>query len=159
MNKKIELEASEALLDIGVSVPLKAFRIPFAKREVVFRLTMKRPMLWNMIKIARLYLQMDITYEQMKNFTKEEEMAFIALHGKRISRMVALTICRDGISGFFFSYPLAFFLRIMVPDIFLQGANMHFISLMGTRSFMSIINSVEIANPMKPKLSQNMKGS
>lgn len=161
MNKKVELEAAEALLDIGVSVPLKAFGLPFSKRKIVLRLTMKRPMLWNMIKIATLYLEMNVTSEQMGSFTKEEEMEFIAIHGKRVSQMVALAICRDGISGSVLYRPLAWFLRRMVPDVFLQGAFRCFISLIGTKAFMTIINSVETANPMKPKLSHEKirKGS
>lgn len=159
MNKAVELEAAEALLDIGVSVPLKTFRLLFCKKRFMFRLTMKRPCLWNMIKIASLYLEMNITHNQMKDFTKDEEMAFIALHGKRVSQMVALTFCRDGIFSSFLYKPLAWFLRRTVQDIFLQGAFMHFVSLMGAKSFIRIINSVEIANPMQPKLSQKKKGS
>jgi hypothetical protein len=158
-NKGIELEAAEALMDIGVSVPLKAFRIPFTKRQFIFRMTMKRPMLWNLIKIASLYLQINVTAVQMEKFTKEEQMAFIARHGKRISEIVALTIFRDGISGMFYKQ-LAWFLRRMVSDIYLQSAFNIFISLMGTRAFTNIISSLEIINPMKPSLSQKRrKGS
>lgn len=159
MDKRIELEASEALLDIGVSVPLKSFRIPFTKRRLSLRLTMKRPCLWNMIRIANIYLQIGVTHEEMKSYTKEEEMAFIALHGNRISQMVALAICRDGILAQVMYKPLAWFLRRSVSDVYLQGAFMCFISLMGTRAFMGIINSVERVNPMTPKLSQKRKGS
>jgi hypothetical protein len=119
---------------------------------------MKRPMLWNLIKIASLYLQMNITATQMEKFTKEEQMAFVARHGKRISRIVALTLFRDGISGMFY-IPLAWFLRRMVSDDYLQGAFRIFISLMGTRAFTNIIRSVEVINPMKPSLSQGRKGS
>lgn len=159
ISKQIELEGTEALLDIGVSVPLKTIRIPFTKKEFIFRLTMKRPRLGNQIKIARLYLEMNITYRQMKLFTKEEEMAFIALHGKKVSKMVALTICRNGLSGSILCRPLAWFLRTFVEDKYLLSANLHFISLMGTKNFMTIIRSVEEANPMKPRLSQRVKGS
>ena len=42
---KIQLEASEALLDIGVSVPFKPLRLPFRKKPVYLRMTMKRPRL------------------------------------------------------------------------------------------------------------------
>lgn len=159
MDKQIELEAAEALLDIGVSVPLKAIRIPFIHKRIALRLTMRRPVLGNQIRIARLYLGMGVTYGQMLEFTKEEEMEFMAIHGKTVSRMVALTICRGSLAGTLFARPLAWFLRWFVPDIFLQGANLHFVSLMGTRSFIDIIRSAGIANPMKPKLSQQVKGS
>jgi hypothetical protein len=154
----IELEAAEALMDVGVSIPLKSFRILFTQRWITFRLTMKRPMLWNLIKIASLYLEMNTTYDQMKKFKKEEEMAFIRDHGRRISRIIALTIFRDGISGSFYKI-LAWFIERMVPHEYLQGAFRTFISLMGVRAFTAIIRSVETANPMKPKLSQRRKGS
>mgnify|MGYP006871084853 CR=1 FL=1 len=41
--KQIQREGADALLDIGVSVPLKAFRLPWRKTPVELRVTMKRP--------------------------------------------------------------------------------------------------------------------
>ena len=155
--RNVEIEAAEALLDVGVSLPF--LKIPFTKR--VIRLTMKRPCLGNLIRICTLYLQLGVTYEQVEAFDKDEELQFMAMHGKRISKMVALTICRGAISGTLFAGLLAWLLRWFVQDIYLQAANRQFITLMGTRSFMNIINSVEMANPMKPRLSQRnrKKGS
>ena len=90
----VELEAAEALLDIGVSLPLKAVRIPFTGKRFALRMTMKRPCLGNQIRIARHYLKIGFTYEEMKAFNKHEEMVFLAKHGARVSKMIALTICR-----------------------------------------------------------------
>ena len=95
----------------------------------------------------------------MERFNKHEEMAFLAMHGKRISKMVALTICRGEISGVLLSGIVAWLLRWFVPDKYLQGANQRFIALLGTKSFMRIIESVQISNPMKPRTSQKRKGS
>lgn len=36
----IQQEAAEALLNVGVSLPLKEFRLPFRKKPVVLRVTM-----------------------------------------------------------------------------------------------------------------------
>lgn len=156
MNRSVETEAAEALLDIGVSLPF--FRLPLMRQPI--RLTMKRPCLGNLIRITKLYLQMGVTCRQMEAFDKDEELRFIALHGGRISRMVALTICRGAISGTLLARPLAWLIRWFVPNECLQAAARHFIALLGTRSFMSIIDSVERANPMKPRTSQrNTKGS
>jgi hypothetical protein len=155
----VELEASEALLDIGVSVPFREIKIPFVNKRFVFRLPMHRPCLGNQIRIARLYLQLGCTSKQMEAFTKEEEMVFMAKHGKRISKMIALTICRGAISGWLLTPLMAFIIRWFVPDIFIQGANLRFITLMGTKSFMNIIRSAERANPLSPRLSQKRKGS
>lgn len=159
MKDNRELEASEALLDIGVSLPFKELRFPFTKKRKVLRITMRRPCLGNQIRIARHYLKLGVTYEQMMAFGKDEEMAFLAQHGKRISMMIALTICRGYVTGWLLAPLMAFVVRWFVPDLFLQGANLNFISLLGTRNFLNIIKSVERTNPLKPKLSQKRKGS
>lgn len=155
----VELEAAEALLDIGVSLPLKTVRIPFTGKSFAPRMTMKRPCLGNQIRIARHYLKIGFTYEEMKAFNKHEEMVFLAKHGVRVSKMIALTICRGALSGWLFAPLMAWFIRWFVPDAFVQGANLRFITLLGTKDFMNIIRSSEIANPLRPRLSQKRKGS
>ena len=155
----VELETAEALLDIGVSLPFRTIRIPFTGKGVTFRVTMKRPCLGSQIRIARTYLKTGVTYEQMKAFNKDEEMTFLALHGRHISLMVALTICRGAITGLLFAPLMAWVIRWFVPDTFLQGANLRFVSLLGTKDFTNIIRSSEIAKPLRPRLSQKRKGS
>jgi hypothetical protein bfra3_13575 len=152
-NPHIEIEAAEALLDIGVSLPF--FKIPFTRK--VMRLTMRRPCLGGQIRLARLYLQTGITYERMLEFTKHEELAYMALHGRRVSKMVALTICRGAFSTWLFSGLLAWLLRWFVDDEYLRAANMQFLRLLGTKSFMSIIRSISTANPMRPRLSRERR--
>lgn len=159
MKKSVEIEAADALLDVGVSLPLLRFKIPFKKKPVSFRVTMKRPTLGSQIRIAKLYLQLGCTYEEMEQFNKHEEMAFLAIHGKRVSKMIALTVCRGAITSVLFSGVVAWIIRWFVPDAYLQGANLRFITLLGTKSFMRIIESVQISNPLKPKESQKRKGS
>lgn len=149
----IEIEAAEALLDIGVSLPL--FKIPLTRK--VIRLTMRRPCLGGQIRLARLYLQTGVTYEEMLEFSKHEELAYMALHGKQVSKMVALTICRGAFSTWFFSGVLAWLLRWFVDDIYLRAASMQFLRLLGTKSFTSIISSISTTNPMRPRLSQRRK--
>ena len=148
-NPQIEIEAAEALLDIGVSLPF--FKIPFTRKVV--RLTMKRPCLGGQIRLARLYLRTGITYEEMLEFSKHEELAYMAVHGRRVSKMVALTICRGAFS--------TWLLRWFVDDEYLRAASMQFLCLLGTKSFMTIIKSISTTNPMRPRLSQRKseKGS
>ena len=155
----VELEAAEALLDDGVSVPFKKLRIPFVRKPIELRMVMRRPCLGSQIRIAKHYLALGTTYEEMKTFTVEQDMAFVVRHGKRISKMIALTICRGPISGRILAPVVAFFIRWFVEDIFIQGANMQFIILLGTKNFTNIIRSAELANPMKPRLSQKTQGS
>lgn len=158
MDRKVELEASEALLDIGVSIPLIRLKIPFVKKPLAIRLTMRRPKLGNQIRIARKFLSLGVTYEQMQAMSKDEQMQFLARHGKTVVQMVALTILRGKLSGIF-APVLAWLLLWLADDTFLLLANLHFIPLMGTQHFTNIIKSCEWSNPLQPRLSHERKGS
>lgn len=155
----VEIEAADALLDVGVSLPLLQIKIPFRRNPFRIRLTMRRPCLGNQIRIAKLYLETGVTHEAMERFNKHEELAYLALHGKKVSRMVALTICRGRFTGWLLTPVVAWLLRWMVDDRWIQGANLRFIALLGTKSFMNIIGSVERVNPLAPRTSQKRKGS
>lgn len=157
--KQIQREGADALLDVGVSVPLKAFRIPFKKDPVELRVTMKRPYLSGQIRFARTYLSIGVTSEQMWNFGKEEEMKFIAEHGKDLGRMIAYTICRGWWSRHLLLWPTAWFVRNFMEQPYLLGVVKRFVSLMGTDPFIHIIRSAEKTNPMKLRLSHKKKGS
>ncbi len=151
--ENIELEAAEALLDKGVSVPFRAIKILFTKRVILLRATMRRPRLGNRIRISRYYLKLGVTFEEMEAFTTDESMAFIAKHGRRLSKMIALTICRGFISSRLLTPIVALIVRWFVPDVFILGAQQTFISLLGTKSFTTIIRSAQTMNLMTPHLS------
>ena len=157
--RRIQKEGAEALLNTGVSVPLKEFRLPFKKKPVRLRVTMKRPYMSGQLRIARTYLSMGVTSAQMDAFTKEEEMKFIVEHSNAISRIIAYTICQGYVSRHLFVGFVAWLIRNFVEDRYLMVAFRTFIRLMGTKSFTTIIRSVEISNPMKLRLSQKRKGS
>lgn len=157
--RQIQKEGAEALLNTGVSVPLKEFRLPFRKRPVRLRMTMKRPCLSGQLLVARTYLSMGITSVQMERFTKEEEMRFYVEHAKAVSRIIAYTVCRGYLSRHLLTGITAWFIRNFVEHRFVKASFRTFIRLMGTDPFTSIIRSVERANPMKLRLSQKRKGS
>ena len=154
--RKVQQEASEALLDVGVSVPLKPIRLPFRKKRLLLRLTMRRPRLSTQIKIARLYLSLGVTYAELEALGKDGQMCFIAEHGKTISDMVALTMCGKWWKPVWL---VSWILRHWVDNLYMQVAMMKFVLLLGTESFMNIIRSAEMTNPMKLRLSQKKKGS
>lgn len=52
MKRNVELEAAEALLDVGILLPLLRFRLP-GGRERVLRVTMRRPCLGGQMRIVR----------------------------------------------------------------------------------------------------------
>ena len=154
--RKVQQEASEALLDVGVSVPLKPIRLPFRKKRLLLRLTMCRPRLSTQIKIARLYLSLGVTYAELEALDKDGQMCFIAEHGKTISDMVALTMCGKWWKPVWL---VSWILRHWVDNLYMQVAMMKFVLLLGTENFTNIIRSAEMTNPMKLRLSQKKKGS
>lgn len=157
--RHIQMEGADALLDAGVTVPLMLLRLPFRKKPVEIRLTMKRPCLSGQILIARTYLSMEVTSEQMWSFTKEQEMEFLVNHGKEVSRMIAYTVCRNPFARKFLLRPTAWLVRNYMGNDYLLGAMKRFVSLMGTDPFIPIIRSAERTNPMKLRMSQKKKGS
>lgn len=157
----IQHEGAAALLDRGVSVPLKDIHVPFFRKPIKLRVTMRRPRMGGLMRLAQVYLSLGVTAAEIKQFTKEEEMAFIALHGKRISRMIAYTLCRGWWSRHFLVGFTAWWIRNWMEKEYLEAAMHNFIMLLGTDPFTSIIRSAEKMNPMKLrlKLSQKIKGS
>lgn len=157
--RQIEKEGAEALLDTGLSVPLKELHLPFFKKSFHLHVTMRRPTLAGQIRIAKEWLAMGVTSEEMWHFTKEEEMQFLVKHGKKISRMVAYTLCRGWISRHLLVGLTAWAVRNWMENKYLISVIKKFVGLMGTDSFTSIIKSAETVNPMKLRKSQKKKGS
>lgn len=155
----VEIEAADALLDVGVSLPLLQIKMPFRRKPFQLRLTMRRPCLGSQIRIARLYMQTGVTHADMEKFSRHDELAYLAANGVRVSKMVALTICRGKLTGWLLAPVVAWLLRWLVSDTWLVGANERFISLIGTKNFMNIIASVDRVNPLRPKVSQKQERS
>ena len=158
LKQQIEKECADALLDSGVSVPFIRTRVPWKKRPLELRVTMRRPRLSGQIELAKEYLKLG-TDAGWTAKDKTEEMAFLAAHGKTVSRMLAYTICRGYWKRRFGIGLTAWALRNFVDWQYLMGAFRTFEHLMGTKDFMRIIRSAYRANPMRPRLSQAKKGS
>ncbi len=154
--QQVQLEASEVLLDIGVSFPVTALRVPFRREPLALRATMRRPTLGARIRIAREYLRMGVTAAEMETYTKEQQLAFVAGHGAAMSRIVAYGLVRSK-WWLWLIPPVAWLLRWWVDERMLALAFMQFIRCMGTEDFMNIINCIEKSNPMQ--LSRIAKGS
>lgn len=153
--RQIQREGAEALLNMGVSLPLKDFRVPFRKEPLHLRLTMHRPTMACQIQIARTWLSVGMTLEEFEGLNYDGQMRFLAEHGRKLSRMIALTMQHWWLP----TCVLAWFIRHYMKWEYQKGAFEKFVTLMGTQAFMPIIRSAEIANPMKLRLSQAKKGS
>lgn len=156
--RAIQREAADALLNRGVSIPLKEFRLPFVKRPVKLRVTLKRPYMSGQIEFARIYLSMGVTAAEMESYDKEQQMRFIAMHGDKICRMIACAICVGPVRRLLMR-PVAWFIRHCVEWHIQLAAIRKFVSLMGTDPFIPIIRLAQRTNPMKPRLSHKATGS
>ncbi len=145
--RRFDVEAAGALLDTGVSLPF--FKI--FGREV--RLTMKRPYLGGLIRYSKLYGELGHTFDEIEAFSNDEALRFVAEHGWRLSRMIALMICRGAWSGALFVRPMSWLVRVCLPPEYLVDANAVFGRLLQTRPFTNIIRSIEVINPMRSRLS------
>ena len=143
MKRNVELEAAEALLDVGILLPLLRFRLP-GGREWVLRVTMRRPCLGGQMRIVRHYLKLGITAREWDAFSEDEERAFFDRHAKRLSLILALTICRV----------VAWLIRWKVPSEYRIEAQRWFRRMRGTRDFTSIIESAERIDPFRYEASR-----
>lgn len=155
----IQREGTAALLDRGVSVPLKEARIPFRKNPLKLRVVMRRPRLGGLIRLARVYLSLGVTAAELEKMTKEDEMVFIARKGKAVSRMIALTLLHGWLSRKLLTGVTAWFVREWMEPRYMSAAVRTFVLLLGTKAFMPIIRSAERTNPMKLRLSHGKRGS
>ncbi len=157
--REVQKEAADALLDVGVSVPLKEWRLPFLRKPLRLRVTLRRPRMNGAIRLMRICLDIGVTSREMESYTPEENMRFMVDHGVEVSLMLAYTIARDPVSRRVLPKVIAWLLRELVEERYLIGAYRTFYRLMGTDRFTNIIRSAERMNPMKLRLSQSGKGS
>lgn len=158
-SRLIEKEASDVLLDLGVSFPLREWRIPFRKAPVRWRLTMKRPTLGVRIRVAREYLSLDVKHAEMMQWDKEQDLAFVARHGVQMSRIVATSLFRNPLWAYLFTPLMAWVLRWAVDGRMLAVAFSQYIRCLGTEDFTAIIGLLERTNPMQSSPSQEQRGS
>ena len=158
MEQTEQLKASALMLDMGVAIPVRPFKFLYRKKKPR-RVVMRTSGLGNLARISNLYLQMGITYAEMQEYTFEQNMEFIAGHGVTVSRMVAYTLVRSKFWGRLLNRPVAWWLRWRVQPMLLQEAMFQVLTMLNPTSCQTIINSVEMMNPMKPNLSHSGNGS
>ncbi len=160
MSSKIEKQAAEALLDIGVSVPFKELKLPWRKKPLRLRFTMHRPTLGTQIRIAREFAKLGVTHEELEQLSETERLVWLGKHGRTVSRIVALTLCRGKWSGRWLTGLVAWLLRETVDARWLEAAFRRWTLLLGTVGFERIIALLAETNPMKPTMtSQEREGS
>nr|WP_302830030.1 hypothetical protein [uncultured Bacteroides sp.] len=158
MEQTEQLKASALMLDMGVAIPVRPFRYLYRKRKLR-RVVMYTPGLGGMIRIQNLYLKMGVTYEELKDYTYEQNARFLVEHGGEVSRMVAYALVRGKVWGRLLNRIVACWLRWRVHPMFLQEAMFQLLTMLDPKSFHPIIKSVGMMNPLKPNLSHSCNGS
>lgn len=127
------LMAAELLLDVGIEIPVKARWFGIGK------LIMRRPTLGAMMRIAHLFGKLGVSCTEIEKKSVDEQMAFVAEHGKTISRLVAHAVCSGQIAGRIFNGVVAWWLRWNVHPAFLFQAMLIFVRGSKVRAFCNII--------------------
>lgn len=151
MNGQEELRASELLLDLGVSVPVRPLRFLTSKKRR--SITMRTPGAGGMIRIANKYLKLGATYDEMKEYNFDERMRFVAEHGKEVSELVAYAIVRGSLLGRLLNKPVAWWLRWRVHPGYLNEAMIQLLTQLDITSFFDTIRSAQVVNLMTRRLS------
>lgn len=157
-HQSMAVGAAEALLDYGVSLPLWRLKLPFL-REWKIKVVMRRPYLGSRIRALRHYAKLGVSYEELTTMSRDQEIDFVAKHGKTIARIVAQCICRGYISGLILAPLVAWLILWRTRDEQLMLSCVIMVSLISTQNFAPIIRSMQMSNLLAPRLSQQKKGS
>lgn len=135
-NENIKGQAADMLLDIGIAIPL----LPkFLFRKKNSTVTIHRPTLGNLMRIAKVYQQIGVTPDELKDMDFKEQMEFVANHGKDISRIVAYAVCSGCFTGKWLNGMVAWWLRWRVHPVMLVQAMFQLLKGTHLQSFCSII--------------------
>lgn len=152
MSYKAELYASEMLLDLGVSVQLRPLRFLGYLRKPK-RVVLRRPYFGTLIAQARLYKMLGVTRDEIMNYTSEQWLDLMSVHGITVSRIVACCITRGWLTYRLLNRMVAWWLRWRVHPDTMKELMLMAVSQINTASFQTIIRSAEAMNVMRPRLS------
>jgi hypothetical protein len=157
MNKE-ELKASQLILDLGVAIPLRPLRF-FNSKKRQRKVIIRQPYMGGLIRMCEQAATIGVNHDEIKTFTIDENIKFMARHGKTVSRIVAGAIVRGYFGYHLFNGMVAWWLRWRVHPLFLIEAMFQLFENMNISPFASIIKLVQATNLMKPRLSHLENGS
>ena len=143
--RDIELLAAAAIRDCGISLPLRT-----VLRRKPLRLTMRIPVTQGLIRISELYLKMGVRAKDYPGYTPEQRAAFIARHGRAVSRIIAYGIVRGPVVGTLLNRPVAWLLRNCMDPQMLGEAWRIVLDSINTVPFGDITASLEVVNRLAP---------
>jgi hypothetical protein len=143
-----EIKTVDTLLDKGVRVAIPApfFLRLFRKRSIT--VNVKRPVLGNMLRISKLYLQMKVEANEndLGGWIKTLETCAVP-----VSRICAIGMLRGRYSGWLFTKPLARYLRWNMTTRDLANLAAILVSLSGYQDFTNTIKLLGLMRMTQPK--------
>ena len=133
-NFELESLAERVMSDAGISLPL---RLPGGRH---IRWVMRIPTLESRCRMARMYLKLGVTHEELRAYTFEQKLAYAIVRGR--------------VSGRLLNRPVAWMLRSCMHPSALEDAWMIALSTMSTIPFGNIIRLAEVMSLTAPNLSQ-----
>lgn len=157
---EIQIKAAETLLDRGVKVggveaPL-FFRL-FGKKKVAIRL--HNPCLGGCIAITEELLRMQVDPKRLATITEREAMELMTGHGRRICRIVAISMLkRRGRIRWFAGIVSRWLLWHVKPMTLMACVHVLWVNS-GVRDFTTTIRFLQGANVLEVNLSPESQGS
>jgi hypothetical protein len=147
-----ELKASKLILDLGVSIPVRPLRFLNSRRKPG-NVVVRHPYAGGLIRMCRQRMEIGVTHEEMKGYTIDQNIEFVAKHGKAVSLIVAGSIVHRWLSYKLFGWAVAAWLRWRGHPLFLSEVMFQLFENANISPFQHIIRLVEANNLMKPRLS------
>lgn len=132
----IKGQAADMLLDVGVAIPLLP-KFLFRKKDA--QVTIHRPTIGNLMRIAKAYQRIGVTPDRLKEMDFNGQMELATEKGKDISRLVAYAVCSGCFTGRWFNGIVAWWLRWRVHPVMLVQAMLQMLKGTHLQSFCSII--------------------
>lgn len=151
---RIEMEAADALLDrrLRVDIPAPSLFRLFGKQTV--SIWPKRPVGASLIRISRLFAEMDIDADELMSGKFGTLLEYIGRHGKTASRLIAYGLIRGPFASWLFNRPLAWYLRNHMTLSGMADLMKLIVLLSDAEFFVDIIRSAKDMTLTKPTLSQ-----
>lgn len=139
--KEIEIEVAEALLDTRVRIHVPTPRF-FFRRAKSIPVVFYRPVYAQLLRISRLYVQMDIDLEKLEAGELGVALTEVAKNGIRASRIIAMGMIRSTWATWLFHRLLAHYLRRRMDARTMAELTKIIVAYSGADSFTSIIRSI-----------------
>lgn len=157
-SNEVEQLASETILERGIKIKIAApFFIKWFKKTISLRIY--SPYQGTLLRLSSYYLATGIKDNQLDDVTVEETVALMAVHGKSISKAIAVAVLNGYWAIKIFTKPLAWYLRWHAKPKELFAIVTMLVVYGGTTDFMNTTRLVRRMKVTAPNLGQTPKES